>query len=49
MECVEDGGVGVLKVFGGAGRAVSVLSRDPKMRQELTVGLKREKDFCCFE
>jgi hypothetical protein len=41
------GGVGVLKVFWSAGRAVSVLSSSPKVRQELTVGLKGEKDFCC--
>jgi hypothetical protein len=47
MDCVEDGGVGVLKVFWVAGRAVSVLSGDAKMREELTVGLRRGKEFYC--
>jgi hypothetical protein len=44
-ECVEEGGIGVLKVVWGAGRAVSILCGCSKMRRELTVGLKRGKEF----
>lgn len=46
-KCVEKGGTGVLKVVWGAGRAVSVLCDYSKMRQELTVGLWRGKEFYC--
>jgi hypothetical protein len=46
-KCVEEGGIGVLKVVWGAGRAVSILCDYSEMRQVLTVGLKRGKEFYC--
>lgn len=46
MKCVEEGGMGVLKVFWGAERVVSVLCGHSMKRQGLTVGLRKGEEFC---